>query len=197
MPRKRPFSPPLPPTLCSSWTSAAACAGRLTGSGCISTASITVTPPPQPFTTTPAQAIRRHATSTPMTTFPSTPPPPPAPSPIYRQSGTGHTVDCSRLAIAKRAIFDVLDDNNSSTITSADETSLGIRVGYMRYYDCSGDETDGDYNNGCIKVSWGISSKYSRIFCNGSTSCSPTSASSPSVNSESATGGNPSGFRSE
>ena len=100
-------------------------------------------------------------------------------------------MDCSRLAIAKRAIFDVLDDNNSNTITSADETSLGIRIGYMRYYDCSGDETDGDYSNGCIKVSWGISSKYSRIFCNSSTSCSPTSASSPSVNSESATGGTP------
>ena len=111
--------------------------------------------------------------------------------PYYRQSGTGHNVDCSRLAIAKRAAFDVLDDNNSSTITSADETSLGIRVGYMRFYDCSADETDGDYNNGCMKVSWGISSKYSRIFCNGSTSCSPTSASSPSVNSESATGGTP------
>ena len=100
-------------------------------------------------------------------------------------------MDCSRLAIAKRAVFDVLDDNNSNTITSADETSLGIRVGYMRYYDCSGDETNGDYNNGCIKVSWGISSKYSRIFCNGSTSCSPSSSSSPSVNSESATGGTP------
>ncbi|MCX5912368.1 MAG: PilC/PilY family type IV pilus protein, partial [Deltaproteobacteria bacterium] len=111
--------------------------------------------------------------------------------PFYRQSGTGHTVDCSRLAIAKRAIFDVLDDNNSNTITSADETSLGIRVGYMRYYDCSGDETNGDYNNGCIKVSKGISSKYSGIFCNSSSSCSPTSASSPSVNSESATGGTP------
>ena len=111
--------------------------------------------------------------------------------PYYRQSGTGHTVDCSRLAIAKRALFDVLDDNNSNTITSADETSLGIRVGYMRYYDCSGDETNGDYGAGCIRVSWGISSKYSRIFCNSSTSCSPTSGTSPSVNSESASGGTP------
>jgi hypothetical protein len=111
--------------------------------------------------------------------------------PFYRQSGTGHTVDCSRLAIAKRAIFDVLDDNNSNTITSADETSLGVRIGYMNYYNSSADETDGNYSSGSVKLIWGIASKYSRIFCNSSSSCSPSSVSSPSVNSESASGGTP------
>jgi hypothetical protein len=111
--------------------------------------------------------------------------------PYFRQSGTGHTVDCSRLAIAKRALFDILDDNNSNTITSADETSLGIRIGYMRFYDCSNDDTAGSYSGGCSSLRWGISSKYSRIFCNNSTSCSPTSSSDPSVNYESASGGTP------
>ena len=31
---------------------------------------------------------------------------------FYSSSGTGHTTNCSRLAIAKRAIFDILDDND-------------------------------------------------------------------------------------
>ena len=68
---------------------------------------------------------------------------------------------------------------------------LGIRIGYMRFYDCSNDDTSGDYSSGCNSLRWGISSKYSRIFCNSSSSCSPTSSSDPSVNFESASGGTP------
>ena len=48
----------------------------------------------------------------------------------------GCTKNCSRLAIAKRSISNILDDNNDGTINSTDETSLGVRLGYMRFYNC-------------------------------------------------------------
>jgi hypothetical protein len=47
------------------------------------------------------------------------------------------SVDCSKLAVAKRSIFSFLDDNNDGQITGADKTSLGVRIGYMRWYNCS------------------------------------------------------------
>ncbi|MGA2462889.1 MAG: PilC/PilY family type IV pilus protein [Thermodesulfobacteriota bacterium] len=63
----------------------------------------------------------------------------------------GYSTDCSRLAIAKRSIFALLDDNADSAINSQDETSLGIRLGYMRFL--GGDDTAGDYSSGNIKLS--------------------------------------------
>jgi len=71
--------------------------------------------------------------------------------PFYKTSGTGHTTDCSRLAIAKRTIFDVLDDTKEGKIDSRDETSLDVRVGYMRFYGCGGvgSDTGTDYTAGC------------------------------------------------
>jgi hypothetical protein len=111
--------------------------------------------------------------------------------PYYRTSGSGHTVNCSRLAIAKRAIFDMLDDNNDGTINSSDEQNLNIRFGYMRFYNCSGDDTGGNYGSGCNTLVKAINSKYSRIYCNSSSTCTITDSNSPSVNSESATGGTP------
>ena len=97
--------------------------------------------------------------------------------PFYRTSGTGHTVDCSRLAIAKRAMFDVLDDNDSNTVSNADESSLGIRFGYMRFYNCIGDEPAGSYSSGCNSLIRIIGAKYGDVWS--------------SVNGESATGGTP------
>ena len=111
--------------------------------------------------------------------------------PYYRNSGTGHTTDCSRIAIAKRAIFNVLDDNDDNTITGTDEQVLNIRFGYMRYYNCSSDDTAGNYGSGCNSLIWGIGSKYSRIYCNNDTSCSASSSSSSGVSGASASGGTP------
>ncbi|MDH4266710.1 MAG: PilC/PilY family type IV pilus protein [Deltaproteobacteria bacterium] len=110
---------------------------------------------------------------------------------FYRTSGTGHTTDCSRVTIAKRSIFDILDDNDSNDITSTDEQTLNIRFGYMRFYNCSSDDTAGSYSSGCNSLIWGIASKYSRIYCNNNTSCSASSSSSGSVSGESASGGTP------
>ena len=117
--------------------------------------------------------------------------------PFYSSSGTGHTVNCSRLAIAKRSIFSVLDDNNDNVINNSDEGSLGVRIGYMRYYDCGSDDTGGDYTSGCIQIpgSGGsrryINSKYSQIYCNNNTSCTVNSTGSNSVGGASASGGTP------
>ena len=96
--------------------------------------------------------------------------------PFYRSSGTGHTTDCSRIAIAKRAIFNVLDDDNSGTVDAADETSLGLRFGFMRFTNCSSSSGDNtDYNSGCNRLINGLDTHYSTIWS--------------SVNSQTATGG--------
>jgi hypothetical protein len=116
---------------------------------------------------------------------------------FYSSSGTGHNVDCSRLAIAKRTVFNILDDNNDNTINSTDEGSLGVRIGYMRFYNCvsSSEENSGTYNygSGCSTLIRAIGSKYSLTYCASSTSCTITSGSSSSncVNGESANGGTP------
>jgi len=113
--------------------------------------------------------------------------------PFYRSSGTGHTTDCSRLAIAKRAIFDILDENDDNTINTADEQNLSIRFGYMRFYNCSADDTAGSYTRGCNYLVRKIGDKYSRIYCNSGTSCSSSSiaATGVSVSNASASGGTP------
>jgi hypothetical protein len=111
--------------------------------------------------------------------------------PFYRTSGTGHTTDCSRVAIAKRALFDILDDNDDNSITSTDEQVLNIRLGYMSFNECSGDDTAGSYSSGCNALIWEIASKYSRIYCDSNSSCSPTDSRAGSVSGETASGGTP------
>jgi Tfp pilus tip-associated adhesin PilY1 len=70
--------------------------------------------------------------------------------PFYVYSQTGYSTDCSRLAIANRSIFNLLDDNNDNAVNSQDETSLGVRLGYMRFRD--GDDTAVNYNDGNIRL---------------------------------------------
>ena len=99
--------------------------------------------------------------------------------PFYSASGTGHTTDCSRLAIAKTAIFSMLDDTNNGTInstgSSTDDSSLNVRLGYMNFYNCgSSDDTGGSTSSGCITLVNAIGTKYSSIYCANSTSCSAT-----------------------
>jgi type IV pilus assembly protein PilY1 len=94
---------------------------------------------------------------------------------------------CSKLAMAKNAIFAILDDNNDGKIDSNDETSLRIRIGYMRFYNCSSDESPLNYSSGCNTLIVPIAST------------DPPPFSSPSrysdiwskVNAENANGGTP------
>jgi Tfp pilus tip-associated adhesin PilY1 len=113
-------------------------------------------------------------------------------------SKTNCNINCSRLSIAKRSLFDLLDDNDDNVINGNDETSLGVRIGYMRYYDCGSDDTGGSYTSGCIQIPGSsstsrryINSKYSQIYCNSSTSCTVGSTGSYSIGGASASGGTP------
>jgi len=59
------------------------------------------------------------------------------------------TYDCSRLGIAKRAIFSVLDYNKDGEITTADSDSLNVRVGAASF----GKPTSSDLKSGYVKIS--------------------------------------------
>ena len=64
---------------------------------------------------------------------------------FYKTSSGTHTTDCSRVAIAKRALFKFLDTDNDGVdpavpdniINHFDQDYLKIRMGYMRFYNCS------------------------------------------------------------
>jgi len=84
--------------------------------------------------------------------------------PYYRSSGSGHTTDCSRVMIARRAISNVLDDNGDGTITSLDDQSLGVRLGFMSFYNCSGDDSGTNYGSGCNTLKAVIGTTYSSIW---------------------------------
>jgi hypothetical protein len=140
--------------------------------------------------------------------------------PFYASSGGSHTTDCSRLAITKRAIFSILDDDQSGTIVSdpkksTDDTSLGVRIGYMSFQGCGSGSNEAQYPNptydtydsknynttGCNKLRQPISTtstsmtKYSVIYCgsNSSSSCgiNSTCGNLSCVNGATADGGTP------
>ena len=96
--------------------------------------------------------------------------------PFYiNNSHTGYITDCNRVAIAKRAIFDILDDNNDSVVDDQDEEVLNVRIGYMRFHD--GDDTAGDYTKDNNKLIEPLGTVYSTVWS--------------SVNSDSANSGTP------
>lgn len=96
----------------------------------------------------------------------------------YCNSSTGScNTNCSRVNIAKRALFDMLDDTGDGTIqstgTNTDDNSLNIRMGYMSF--CDGNDTAGDYNSGNIRLRRSIGTIYSRIFCDDANTCTMSS----------------------
>lgn len=103
------------------------------------------------------------------------------------------TTVCSRLAIAKRAIFDLLDDDNSNVIDNQDANSLGIRFGLMRFLGGDDYPTE-DYNAGFSKLIKEIGTSYQNIYCGASAASgqcviSDTCASGECVANETASGG--------
>jgi hypothetical protein len=79
----------------------------------------------------------------------------------YSSSDPNRNTDCSRLEIAKRAVRYVLDDDENGTINDADQTSLGVRFGYMRFTD--GNDTGGSYSSGNIRLRKSIDTPYAEI----------------------------------
>jgi hypothetical protein len=88
------------------------------------------------------------------------------------------TTDCSRLAMAKRSIFDILDDDNNGVINSQDSNSLGIRFGFLRFRDGENSSNDitPNYNAGQILLIKPIAATYQSIYCGAtaSGSCATT-----------------------
>jgi hypothetical protein len=46
---------------------------------------------------------------------------------------SGYTTYCSRFEIARKTLFNMLDDNHNGTIDGSDETSLNIRIGLGKF----------------------------------------------------------------
>lgn len=121
--------------------------------------------------------------------------------PFYTSSQTNFSTDCRRLNIAKRALFNILDDDGNNVINVQDANSLQVRIGYMRFYNCSSDDTGNNYSSGCNRLITTLSdlgketgTSYQKTYCGNSTSCAATASSCSSgscVAGESATGGTP------
>jgi Tfp pilus tip-associated adhesin PilY1 len=91
--------------------------------------------------------------------------------------------------IARRAIFNVLDDNGDGSINSLDDQSLGIRLGFMNFHNCSGDDSGTNYSSGCNTLKAALGTTYSAIWNGGTT---PGGSSWSGVNGmTSASGGTP------
>ena len=78
---------------------------------------------------------------------------------------SGYTTYCSRFEIARKTLFNILDDNHNNTIDSSDETSLNIRIGL------------GKFQGSTYTKLRDIATKYSLIYCGNSTSCTVNQAS--------------------
>jgi hypothetical protein len=102
---------------------------------------------------------------------------------------------CSRLDIAKTALFKMFDSDSNNLIDSNDESNLNIRIGYMRFYGCQTDESSVNYTSGCNTLKYDINTQYSKIYCNKSApnTCVITDGSAPCIKTESASGGTPLG----
>ena len=86
--------------------------------------------------------------------------------PFYRYNSTGDAnsqTNCSRLAIAKRAIKNILDENSDGTVTASDQDTLLFRIGYMRFYNC-GTDTGSNYTSGCNQRINTINTPYDTIW---------------------------------
>ncbi len=90
----------------------------------------------------------------------------------YCNTSTGGcNINCSRVNMAKRAFFNMLDDTDDNTIrstgTNTDDSSLNIRIGYMNF--CNGNDTAGNYSAGNIMLRRAIGTSYGNIFCGADT----------------------------
>ena len=68
-----------------------------------------------------------------------------------------------RIDIARRVLFDLLDDNDDGTIDGNDYKSLNVRLGYMRFR-ASYSNDDGNPSTGNIRVLAPIGSSYKDIW---------------------------------
>jgi len=68
-------------------------------------------------------------------------------------AGNAASAPDRRIDIARSVILDLLDDNDDGTVDGNDDTSLNVRLGYMRFRNIGADDNDdGDPFNGNIKI---------------------------------------------
>jgi Tfp pilus tip-associated adhesin PilY1 len=72
----------------------------------------------------------------------------------------------TRIAIARKVLYSLLDANADGSINSADEDKLNMRLGYMRFYYSWGDYDNGNPYAGSIRVVSEIGSSYNQIWNN-------------------------------
>ena len=84
--------------------------------------------------------------------------------PFYtNNTHAGYTTKCRRIDIAELAVKSILDNDKSGTVTCADETSLGVRMGYIRF------DTSNTYPvtlPNCVYTCGGSNHKYADILSN-------------------------------
>jgi type IV pilus assembly protein PilY1 len=68
-----------------------------------------------------------------------------------------------RIDIARRVLKALLDDNDDNAIDTADEETLNVRMGYMRFWNSMNND-DGNPSTGDIIVRAGIASRYRDIW---------------------------------
>ena len=91
--------------------------------------------------------------------------------PFYDNNwNSGYTTYCSRFEIARKTLFNMLDDNHNGTVDGQDETSLNIRIGL------------GKFQGSTYTKLRDIAAKYSLIYCGNSTSCTVDQSSGDSSN---------------
>jgi hypothetical protein len=90
--------------------------------------------------------------------------------PFYSDpSHSGYTTLCSRYEIARKTLFNILDDNRDGTINANDESSTNIRFGL------------GKFQGSTYTKLRDIAAKYSEIYC-GSASCTVDEAANGTKN---------------
>jgi hypothetical protein len=86
--------------------------------------------------------------------------------PFYEdQSVPGYTTYCSRFEIARKTLFNILDDNRDGTVNANDETSMNIRFGLGKFQGST-----------YVKLR-DIATKYSQVYCGSTASCTVNQAS--------------------
>ena len=68
-----------------------------------------------------------------------------------------------RIDIARKVLFDLLDDNDNNVIDADDEKTLEARLGYMRFRSATSDES-GDPLSGNIRVLANVGSSFKDIW---------------------------------
>ncbi|NWF91965.1 MAG: hypothetical protein HXY46_03545 [Syntrophaceae bacterium] len=68
-----------------------------------------------------------------------------------------------KIDIARKVIFDLLDHNGDGRIDNADEKSLNVRLGYMRFWNSNSND-DGEPKTGEIQILSALGNSYSNIW---------------------------------